>query len=733
MKDPIESKHSMFSRILSVLPPVILISTNLFLFAPFSIYEGNLSEFSLSFVSIVSHYTVPVIVCVVGLLAVAIPLTPAGLKRYVSILFGLGILIWLQGNLLRWDYGLIGKGDIDWTQNSWRGYFDSAIWIGLITCTVIFYNSIVTIVRSMSILVISMQVLIIIIGGIRHPEVWAGTREYSAPSNEMFEFSSKQNVIHVILDELQSDVFQKIVAEDRERYDSVFEGFTLFKETSGSFPTTLMSIPALLSGEVYSNNVPIQEFIDTIYKGNTIPNVLFDSGFEVDMASSIDWYGKGRYTNWYHIPVPYGVSVDEFEQMNSSYMLGLVLFRHAPHFAKKWLYEELTNLPTFDMDKTLNYEAMRHFANRAFLEDLIQKSTVKRSRPLYKFFHLTTTHWPMVMNDDCQYSGEILPFTWKNIHTQAKCSIDHFVQFIEKLKQLGIYESATIIINADHGYWKIPESARQVSTRNSDKELLKDFHNEEDFARIVCASSPLLAIKLPQTKGPLVSSEAAVSLTDIPATLASLVGIKHAFKGNSVFEISPDATRERRFNYYLELPNPGQEYLGSFDEYSIRGSLYDRLSWRFVGRHLPHGSSYSTRQIIFGTQAAAQFLLFGWSFTEMDPGKEGLTYSWAMGDAATIALSIPKARTTLTANVRAPFNAGTQIVVVRLDGKIVGTWKNSEHNTWERHSITIPEDETRPAVSAIEFSFSRSLPATKEEPRRLALLFQSITLEEESK
>jgi hypothetical protein len=85
----------------------------------------------------------------------------------------------------------------------------------------------------------------------------------------------------------------------------------------------------------------------------------------------------------------------------------------------------------------------------------------------------------------------------------------------------------------------------------------------------------------------------------------------------------------------------------------------------------------------------------------------------------------------LTANVRAPFDAGSQTVTVKLDGKLIGSWKNSEHNIWEKHTVIIPRDGNRPDVSTIEFSFSRFLPATGPEPRQLALLFESIRLDEE--
>lgn len=548
------------------------------------------------------------------------------------------------------------------------------------------------------------------------------------PPKEIFEFSSKQNVIHVILDEFQSTIFQEIIDEDIDRYYTDLQGFTFFKETTGSFPTTIMSIPAILSGRIYNNDVPIDDFIDVAYKGRTISNVLAAHGYEVDFAVPLGWYCRGEHSNCYGIPVPYGLTKEQHGKANAVIMLNLALFRYAPHFLKRAVLNNQIRLPSIDLTKgdRQHWEGARHFAHKAFLQDLIDNMSVKRNKPVYKFVHLTTTHWPPVLNRDCQYAGKILPYTWENIMVQTKCSFDHFLEFLNKLKSMGIYESSFIILHADHGYWKVPDSAEQIDLRNEGNHLDGYFiDNKEYFAKIVCSALPLLAIKPPYSKGPLVKSEVEATLTDIPATISSVLKLDEKFNGRSVFKIGRHEGRKRSFRYYDKLNRAGDDYFDRMDEFVIKGTALDKASWSFI-KHISPAQTYQITKIDFGTNWARRFLRAGWS-SNNGSSKEGLTFQWALGRSASVFISLHKnERVRLTSNVKTFLK--DQQITVKIDGKEVGTWRLSSNWDWEKHSIFIDAGENRPDVSVVEFTFSEVKKPEGKDPRPLAVLFESITL-----
>jgi hypothetical protein len=97
-----------------------------------------------------------------------------------------------------------------------------------------------------------------------------------------------------------------------------------------------------------------------------------------------------------------------------------------------------------------------------------------------------------------------------------------------------------------------------------------------------------MAIKPPQSKGNLQTSRAQVSLTDIPATIGYFFNLNEKFDGRSVFEVDPDEVRERRFYFHEWQHEHWQStYLPRLDEFVIKGSVFDRNSWRLSSTYYP--------------------------------------------------------------------------------------------------------------------------------------------------
>ncbi len=713
----------------------VFIAANIFLFSPFTIYKGNINEFIIPLTTILTFFLFPALIiastlCVIGLL-----LPKKFHQRYISILFAIGILIWLQGNIIVWKYGVFDGKGIDWSVGIWRGWLDGAIWCVLIIFAFRFCNKVYKISNITSILLILLQVSVIIYTSIQKPDIWKKKDVYSQPikpPEEIFQFSSTKNVIHVILDAFQSDIFQEIIDDDMDYYYEELEGFTFFRETAGCFTQTYMSIPAILSGVSYNNDIPMPEFIDKVLKGKTIPNVLHEKGYITDLALNT-YFGtyftsnlKDRYSSTYRIPDFYGNNSRKKNVLiKSAFMMDLVLFRHSPHFIKKLVYRDgqwLFKRFVSEKNRLLTF----HFAHLRFLQDVIGGMTVKRNnKPVYKLIHLISPHAPLVVGDDCEYVGENLPYNRENMTKQAKCSLNQFVHFINKLKSEKIYASSLIILQSDHG------AAIPVNIQNME-ELSKKISTSygDNFASVVGTALPVLAIKPPYSNGLLRISNVQSSLADIPATICSILNIDTEFDGQSVFDIALENARERQFKSHrmvgrLDL----QEYMSSLDVFNIRGSIFNSNSWSLVSTYYSQGLSYHTDKIDIGTQEDSHFLQNGWGNDEQNE-KQDISYCWALKDSASIFLSLPKNEAVLlTANVKSPRFSIPQIVTVKVDGRKIGSWELSPSWNWEKHRIVIPSESHREEVSNVEFNFSQHrVPNGEGDQRALAVLFESITL-----
>ena len=710
--------------------PVLLVVLTLFLVCPVYLYQGNVDEFAVPLASILATLALPALIAAVILAAAGRLLKGRARRRYISLLFILGLLLWIQGHLLVWDYGVLAGQDIDWSRGAWRGWVDGALWLGLLVLAVVLYRRISKIAAPAAFLLLSFQILLLIVTSVQKPGIWRGQDKSEwpgLPPPGMFEFSSGRNVVHIVLDGFQSDLFREIVAEAPDRYASALCGFTFFSETTAVYPSTYMSVPALLSGQIYKNDIPIPEFLDRVMRGPNILNALNDSGYQVDLALSEYYRRRIRHYSHYTIPIPYGVTPREHKRTNAALMMDLVLFRSAPHALKRFIYNDHSWLLDGRVAGKARERSNVHFSHQAFLDDIRDRLVVNKSRPVYKYFHLQTPHPPIVVDDACRYAAK-RPATRENRKIQARCSLDHVILFLDKMRSESIYDGALIIIQADHGAGQaIPPGPGGPAP---DEESVPA--GEEGFSKIAGYALPLMLVKPPGSQGPLKVSKAPAMLTDTPATIGSLLGLNQKYEGQSVFAIDPDAPRRRSFFYYDWLNEKWRErYFNHLDEYEILGSPFDRSAWQMISiLHSPE-ASYRTREIDFGTEASNSFKRFGWGANLANP-KQGITYNWALGETASLFLALPRTKTVeLTALLKSfPFPEPQRITIL-LDGREIGRWELSPPWGMEKRSVMIGPDSRRPDVSQLEFRFSRHRPSDRGESP-FAVQFDSISLTERS-
>ncbi len=444
-----EVKFSRTQKFLTTLPPAIFILANISLFGPLTIYHGNVAEIGYPFLSIVKSFIYPTLIAISILSLIGAILSDRLHQRYIASLFMFGILIWLQGNIIVWKYGVFDGRSIDWSVDEWRGWVDGALWILLLGASVIFYKSIYTIARSGSIAIFCLQLILAGYTGLTKPEIWkTDFPEPGVTPKWAADFSTNRNVIQLILDGVESDIFQAIVNEKPEYYSNTFEGFTFFKEATGHFQSTHFSVPAIVSGQLYKNDVPMGEFLEKTYNGNTTINALHQQGYEVDLVPWSSLVPRAQADNYYAIPSPYAGSLSDFVRSKTTLLLDLVLFRHAPHVLKRVIYNDqkwLTQRSGVENEKL----QFRRFGDEAFLQDITNELSATRDKPVYKLYHLESSHPPFVTDSNCQYAGKVLPITRMNIATQIRCTLGSVVAFLEKLKSAGIYDKALIIVQAD--------------------------------------------------------------------------------------------------------------------------------------------------------------------------------------------------------------------------------------------------------------------------------------------
>ncbi len=493
-------------------------------------------------------------------------------QRAVALVFALGLLLWIQGNILVWNYGVLDGREIIWSDYLLNGIIDSAIWIAVLAVALLKAPLIYRHIAWASLALILVQgagLAAEILKAPGEPE-WKGF-SVGYDDREMFEFSGERNVIILVLDMFQSDIFQEIIAEDRGCRE-IFDGFTYFRNAVGGFPTTYPSVTFILTGRRYDNSIPIRDFIKQSFLADSIPRALKEAGYQVGL---------------YELPSPKAIyTSDEIcsnagggagrsrverkaeGRKSAGELLRLTLFRYLPHALKSRFYFvpylEPRSAKKVDQDVV-------------FFNSLAANTVFSGDRKTFKFYHLKGAHPPYTLNAKLQ--REHLPQDRSGCKEQARAALRIAGELIGKLRESGSFDHSLLFVIGDHGN---PWASAGLNLEPLGREIEFDRDNIA-LGKVVCSGIPLVLAKPLYSAGELKISDAPVSLGDIPRTIAAQLRLTGEFPGRSILEIGEAEEREREFCFYRWDNRWDQNYLPKMEKFTVNGHSWLPGSWKATG------------------------------------------------------------------------------------------------------------------------------------------------------
>lgn len=588
------------SRLKDLVAPALLVVLPLCLFGPYTIFSGNEAEFSAPFWVLVRPLLLTGAGLVLALVAIGLVLPQRVLGAYVVLLFSIGLVLWIQGSFLVPDYGAFTGAAIDWTLDSWRNPYEIAMWLGIPVLAVAATRYLLRIAPFASGVLVALQAAALLVTGVRAdsetPAKWTGL------SDTVFDLSRTQNVIHLVLDAYQSDLFAEILAEERPALDRSLSGAVFFANHSGAFPTTIVSIPAMLTGRVYRNERSLQAYVHDTFQQGSLFKSLRAAKYRVDSVTEMS-FDKESTTNYYRLPRPY-VSYDDYIQFTTWQLADLSLFRHAPHVLRPSIY----NNQSWRLQTMLgpgNTSARRHHPvnGAVVLNEFAHKLTPSTDEPVYKFIHVGIPHQPVAVNGNCEFIG-VTRGGRAAYKEQARCGIRRAAQILDRLKEVGVYDNALVVISSDHGIGYVPPAFvndRRVPPR--------------DVGVLAGKALALLVVKPPHSQGPVRISYAPTTITDIPATVLDALGIAHHMPGQPALKLDEHASRTRPWAFYdWENEDWGAKYFDALDILEINGPVLDGNSWTFKDSiYAPGGKAEFRTRGVYTTQRSGAGILYRWT------------------------------------------------------------------------------------------------------------------------
>jgi hypothetical protein len=618
MKPSADDPRATRAKVGPSLVAATLFALTLFVLVPAHVYLVNRSAVVVFFREVLA-VTLGLSV-VIGLLLIGLSqLCPPRPRQYITVfVVGVSFLFWIHAYCLVWSYEVMDGGSIPWENYTGRASTDAALWIIVLGLMLKFVPRLYPRVTAICTGLLAIQLVSLGISATRaYVSPLDFFKHYYVEQEPVFEYSTERNVILILLDEFQSDIFAEAVLAQAE-LRAHFSGFTYFPDTTAGANFTELALPAIMTGRMYDNSVSRDQFLREAYLEHSLPATLRKAGFAVHLypwrgfANESIYYHESVASNLKRRPRPWQDKLTDVVRL-----VDMGLFRSMPQFAKQLVHNDsawlLSDLLARGLSPPLSgsTEASAipvakpiEFGPGLTLDNVFTE--LARGHPLpgqgmtaldgpgvFKFYHLAGLHVPVKMKRDL--SPGVFDYNRANFSEQAEAYAKIMGAYLAELRRRNLYDNSMIIIVGDHGSGRSPElyvrpASAEITAR------LNPTASRGDFQRDKARGIPLLLVKRFGEQGELKTSRVRASVIDIPATVRKELNLPHPpvqavtgqpdFHGVSLFELDGDSTRPR---YYGATRWSGgkSDYVNPIALYRIQGFSWEDEAWSFVETRQP--------------------------------------------------------------------------------------------------------------------------------------------------
>jgi hypothetical protein len=671
---------------------IIGFATTICLFVPMDIYLTNANEFwfELSDIVVIMIKYSSIFIAVLGVVYKILP------QRYkqleVFILLCLEIGVFLQSYIINTNYGVLDGRTIEWEKYSFQAIQNIIVWVLCFVITYFLLRKIGEykwrkIAYKVSAVFIAIQLVTLSYSGLTKNI----DKRYKCQltTDKMFELSSNENIVVLLLDHFDTKLFQRVLAENPE-YTACLKDFTYYPDAISVFPLTDYSLPHMLTGKKYKNDMPYSEYIKQAWQDNKFYEILQENNYINDIytngsyVSPVTSYIDNLVTTRLHIGKNL---IASYEQ--------LLLFRIMPDYLKKYFVVYSGDFQGYSGKNDLLYT----YNDVGFYKELKKGITINKSKKYFKFYHLDGAHAPYNRNRNMEYVGS------GNVVSQyetALGSLKIVKEFLEQMQKHNVYKNATIMVLADHG------KANEIVT------------------------SPLVLVKQPgQGKKNIYTSDNQISYEEL---LASLADRFHPEKESLGIPFSKVIKKNSKRDFYIlqsgekNKTDPGKIM---FVKYEVIGNASKKESWSKVGVIKPsytlnRDSEYKLGSLLQFTvefNNGAKFLDNNWDRPEAFG-------TWSFGENASLKIKIQDFK---PQQLELMINAAPYLTkeVPQRDLKVsvndieVAMLKLQRGGTFK---IVIPKECTGDGTLNIKFNISDPATAMSQEHRPIGIFLNTLVI-----
>lgn len=496
----------------TILLPVALFYFMLAVYLPSESFISNLRDFDFTYQMLLPGQVLLAIVSTLVTTVLLSSLRERVLRAVGTLMVGVDTAVYIQYMFLNRNLKLLDGEHIDWSKYTADILLSYLVWAVLLAGSALLSWKREQIWNRLRIL------LPVCLGGVQL--VTLGILLWTAPdkayqmetcymsSEEQYVVSGKDNIVMFILDAMDNSYIKELQASEPEALAGL-EDFTIYTDTCSVFDSTPTSITQMLTGMGFAVELTgeewyrqawgserTKEFYTRLHEANyRVNGYSLSSDTPKNYEGWFDNYRSGEQDAFSYYDVNRGSMCIEFCRLS--------LYRALP---VGW--KHLTHIEKLNFDDVVMEQDIACYDNEDYMHNL--KLTVSGTDQNYLIVeHLVGTHAGSM-------GGEL---------NESKYLLDMLREYIRQMKELGVYDNATIIVTADHGK-----------------------HNDHDSK---VAGTPVFLMKRKgESRDSFVYDHAPIYHEDIQATLLACAGLYDEARdeelfGRPVFAIEEGMPRER--------------------------------------------------------------------------------------------------------------------------------------------------------------------------------------------
>lgn len=546
-------KRPYFSRLLMAAVSAFAFCFTFIVFGSLDLFVSNKNVLPFVFADIVGPIFLTGLMAFLGMTLILSLFKGKVFNWFISLTTGLLLTAYIQGNFLNMDFGQLTGDKIPW-QNMTRhmllntfawlllsslpfiiGYFSSLLWKGF---------SFILPILLILVQLVSLSVGIASTGALKEKK-----SDLYLSRAGMYEVSTKENIIVLILDRLDEMYINDIVKHDPAYFDDL-DGFTRYTNNINAYCRTYPSVVNMLTGFVTFYDVPAKDFMEKAYKESNFLRDLRNQGYSTKlyMENRYTYAGEEQIKDLADNVIEGSTRLKSKESL--AMFLRLSAFKYAPHAMKPsfWMstsdFSNLTDdkreIPPYTTDDHLYFKNLKE-----------ERLSLQKKKSNFIFIHLNGAHAPYNMNEFAQE----VPSQETSVRQQTMGAFTVVREFLKQMKELGIYEDANIIITGDHG--------KSTDIRLLDRPVLTG-----------------LFVKRKGESGPLKSSNKPVNADNFRGSVMKMAGVKSAEYSPAYWEVAENSMAARKYYYRVDIREG--ERRSFLEEFEVIGDAKDFSNWHKI-------------------------------------------------------------------------------------------------------------------------------------------------------